>query len=116
MVSLISVDPFGVQALLEHPNPTTEPTPTVITKGAYGWVRHPAYFTILLLIWGYPDLTADRLLLNLLFTLWIIVGTIFEERDLVELFGEDYRVYQRTVPMLIPYRIPVRSKTQIIDK
>ncbi len=52
-----------------------------------------------------PDLTLDRLLLNLLFTVFVIVGTLFEERDLVATFGEAYRSYQRKVPMLIPWRI-----------
>jgi len=69
-------------------------------------VRHPAYLTTLIFIWSQPDLTASRLLLNLLFTAWIIIGTIVEERDLVALYGEDYRTYQRSVPMLIPFKFP----------
>ena len=35
------------------------------------------------MIWSYPDLTLDRLLLNLLFSVWVIVGTLFEEGDLL---------------------------------
>ena len=61
------------------------------------------------MIWSYPDLTADRLLFNVLFTGWIIVGSVLEERDLVENYGEDYRSYQRRVPMLIPYRKPFEA-------
>nr|VFJ64494.1 MAG: Protein-S-isoprenylcysteine O-methyltransferase Ste14 [Candidatus Kentron sp. FW] len=109
--SLISMDMFGVQALMARPGPMTNApvAMSVTTAGAYGWVRHPVYSMTLVLIWAYPDLTADRLLLNVLFTAWIIAGTVWEERDLVEIFGEDYRIYQRTVPMLIPYRRPDRS-------
>jgi protein-S-isoprenylcysteine O-methyltransferase Ste14 len=67
-------------------------------------VRHPLYFSILLMIWCRPDLSVDRLLFNALFTAWIVVGTLLEERDLVTEFGEDYLDYQRNVPMIIPWK------------
>ncbi len=81
----------------------------MVVRGLYRWVRHPLYLATLMMIWSYPDLTADRLLFNVLFTGWIIVGTVLEERDLVENFGDDYRNYQRRVPMLIPYRKPIEG-------
>jgi protein-S-isoprenylcysteine O-methyltransferase Ste14 len=67
-------------------------------------VRHPLYFSILLLFWCYPDLTLDRLLFDILWTAWICVGTMWEETDLTNEFGDAYRQYRRTVPMLIPWR------------
>lgn len=80
--------------------------PSVLTiRGPYRWVRHPLYSFVLLMIWSYPQLTADRLLFNALWTVWIVVGTVFEERDLVAEFGSRYRTYQSNVPMLIPNRI-----------
>ena len=69
-------------------------------------LRHPLYFFVLLLIWSCPDLTVDRLLFNVLWTAWIFVGTCLEERDLVAEFGDAYRRYQESVPMLIPWRRP----------
>ena len=51
--------------------------------------------------------TADRILFNVIWTAWVCVGTVLEERDLVEVFGDSYREYQRRVPMLLPYRAPV---------
>ena len=59
-----------------------------------------------MLIWSSPDLTLDRLLFNVLFTTWIVIGTLLEERDLVAEFNEAYRDYQRNVPMLIPWKTP----------
>ena len=75
-------------------------------RGPYRWVRHPQYSFVLVLLWSYPDLTADRLLLNSAWTIWVIVGTILEERDLTLVFGKPYREYQHKVPMLFPWRIP----------
>ena len=84
----------------------TEPRPMAfIGRGPYRWVRHPLYLSALLMIWSYPILTLDRLLLNLSFTGWVIVATLLEERGLVATFGEAYRRYQLQAPMLIPWRI-----------
>jgi len=51
------------------------------------------------------------LLFSVLFTAWIIVGTVLEERDLVADYGEVYQYYQRAVPMLVPYRRPIDPTT-----
>jgi len=101
-----SVDVFGDKALAQSVDVAPPPPGPILLVGPYRWVRHPSYFTALVMIWSYPDLTADRLLLNVLFTVWIILGTVLEERDLIAVHGEEYRTYQRAVPMLIPYRIP----------
>jgi len=77
-----------------------------VVQGAYRWVRHPLYYVVLLMIWSYPVLTVDRLLFNVLWTTWIVIGARLEERDLAAEFGDDYREYQRNVPMLLPTRIP----------
>ena len=106
--SLKSADLFGTDSVLRGSGPTPPPA-TIVVRGAYRWVRHPLYLTTLMMIWFYPDLTADRLLFNILFTGWIIIGTVLEERDLVESYGKDYRNYQRRVPMLIPYRKPFEA-------
>lgn len=84
---------------------TRKPRPAVLTiRGPYRWVRHPQYLFVLLMIWAHPQLTTDRLLFNLLWTTWIVIGTRLEERDLVAEFGDQYRRYQRHVAMLIPHR------------
>ena len=46
------------------------------------------------------------LLFNVLWTVWMIVGAVFEERDLLASSGDEYRDYQTEVPMSIPYRLP----------
>jgi protein-S-isoprenylcysteine O-methyltransferase Ste14 len=100
--SLGKFDAFGLDSLRNSVRGVTASTGRLLVRGPYRWVRHPLYFFCLLMIWSCPDLTPDRLLFNVLCTAWIIVGTLLEERDLVESFGEEYRVYQSRVPMLLP--------------
>jgi len=101
--SLKYFDPFGIGPLLgRHAAKPGQMTLTI--TGPYRLVRHPLYLLSIVMIWSCPDLTTDRLLFNLLWTGWIVVGAYLEERDLVDTFGDSYREYQRRVPMLIPVR------------
>jgi methanethiol S-methyltransferase len=59
---------------------------------------------MLVLIWSVPEISLDRLVFNALWTAWIVIGTILEERDLVTEFGDRYRHYQKVVPMLLPWQ------------
>ncbi len=103
-ISLGMFDPFGIrQILIDIRGGSFREMPFTV-RGAYRWVRHPLYFFFLLLIWSCPQLTADRLLLNILWTAWIVMGSLFEERDLVRVFGDAYRDYQDKTPMLIPFK------------
>jgi len=97
-------DPYGIKPIRSHLYGTELRTMPFAVRGPYRWVRHPLYFFVVLMIWSYPDVTADRLLFNVLWTAWIVVGAVLEERDMVAEFGDVYRDYQRKVPMLIPYR------------
>lgn len=110
--ALKGVDPFGRRAVRHYMRGTTPREISFRILGPYRWVRHPIYLFLLVMIWSCPNLTADRLLFDILWTIWIITGTILEERDLVAALGDEYRAYQREVPMLIPYRISLFRKSQ----
>ena len=103
-------DAFGIGPIRSYLRNRQLRAPAVVIRGPYLWVRHPLYLFMLVLIWSFPDVSLDRLLFNVLWTLWVVLGTYLEEKDLVAEFGEQYRQYQKTVPMLFPWRFPRSSK------
>ena len=57
---------------------------------------------MIIVFWSAPLLTMDRLLFNILWTIWVVAATFLEEQDLADDFGQAYRDYQAKVPMLVP--------------
>jgi protein-S-isoprenylcysteine O-methyltransferase Ste14 len=101
--SLRPFDPLGLVPLVAHLRDRPEPAPAFVARGAYRWVRHPLYLAVLVLIWSCPDMTMDRLLFQVLWSVWILLGARLEEADLLAEFGDAYRAYCRRVPMIIPW-------------
>jgi methanethiol S-methyltransferase len=73
------------------------------TSGVLSIMRHPWYLATMLLIWA-RQLDISAILVNVILTSYLIVGTYLEEKKLVREFGEKYRTYQKRVSMLIPYK------------
>lgn len=77
-------------------------------KSFYKYVRHPLYFGMLLGMWATPTMSVTHLLFAIGITIYAVIGTQFEEKDLVKEFGDTYKEYQSKTRMLIP--IPKREK------
>lgn len=105
MWALRSVDMFGLDAVIKNQSNSPATAKSFSVRGPYRWVRHPLYLFTIVIFWSNPEITSDRLLFNIMWTIWVIVGTKLEERELIADFGDDYRNYQKTVPMLWPRSI-----------
>jgi protein-S-isoprenylcysteine O-methyltransferase Ste14 len=98
---------------LRNPDPPQAESPLTV-RGFYAYVRHPVYTFGLLVLWLTPAMTANLLLVNLFWSLYMYLGSFHEERRLIREFGQTYRDYQRQVPRLFP-RLPLRSPRRIPD-
>ncbi|MBT3991891.1 MAG: isoprenylcysteine carboxylmethyltransferase family protein [Rhodospirillaceae bacterium] len=72
-------------------------------KGLHAYVRHPLYACVYVILWaGAQD---DFGLATAIWgSAYLAVGTYFEERRLLSLYGGSYQAYQTKVPALIPWR------------
>lgn len=68
----------------------------------YDHVRHPIQLALIVAFWATPHMTVGHLVFSAGLTLYILVGTHFEEKDLVATFGEAYAGYRKRVPALFP--------------
>ena len=73
------------------------------TSGILGVIRHPWYAAAMLLIWA-GNIDVSALIVNTILTVYLIVGTVLEERKLIREFGDEYRAYQKQVPRYVPLK------------
>ncbi|HWE99873.1 MAG TPA: NnrU family protein [Caulobacteraceae bacterium] len=106
LLSTFLIDHFELFGLRQGFGPVLglpEYAPSFKSPSLYRLVRHPIYLGFVLALWGGPHMSVGRLLFAAGSTGYILIGIWFEERDLVGLFGDQYRDYRRRVAMLIPW-------------
>jgi len=83
-----------------------------IIEGPFKFSRHPIYLFSILFLALRPTMDLFYLIFFLNILLYFYIGSYFEERKLVEIFGHRYVEYQKKVPRLFPF---VLFREKVID-
>jgi protein-S-isoprenylcysteine O-methyltransferase Ste14 len=82
-----------------------EKTTQLVTTGAYQYIRHPLYASLLFLAWGvffkHPSLPG--VLLAAAASLFLIITAKKDEAECLQHFGAAYRAYMQRTRMFIPF-------------
>jgi protein-S-isoprenylcysteine O-methyltransferase Ste14 len=82
-----------------------EKTTALVTAGAYKYIRHPLYSSLLFLAWGvfFKAPSWPGALLALAAALCLVATARVEEAENLRFFGPAYEGYRRRTKMFIPF-------------
>lgn len=102
LITVLQTDTMAFLGIKQFFSPEEDHEKHLEIKGFYKFVRHPMYFFSIVLLWLFPYMTELTLAWVIASTLYFMIGSIPEERKLLAKFGDEYRLYRKEVPWLIP--------------
>ena len=101
----IAASSFNMKEFLGLEKEEHHPDTKLVTKGVYRYVRHPLYTGVFLLLPGVFLLrpTLSILLFVFITAIYIEIGSRLEEQKLIEVFGEQYIKYSKSVKRYFPF-------------
>ena len=78
---------------------------TLRIEGPYKYSRHPVYFFSIIFLLFRAEMNLFYLTMFISFTVYFYIGSHYEEKKMVSLFGDEYKNYRNNVPRIFPIRI-----------
>jgi len=101
----MAVHGFYLLREIGRPKGNFENTTALVTVGAYRYIRHPLYSSILVLGWGafFKAPSFVGIILVLLASAFVTATAKVEEMENLRKFGADYAGYMKRTRMFIPF-------------
>lgn len=77
---------------------------SLVIKGPFKFVRHPIYLFSFMFLLVRPTMDLFYLISLVCILAYFVIGSYYEERKLIERFGNDYLEYQKKVPRIFPIK------------
>ncbi|MBN2463235.1 MAG: DUF1295 domain-containing protein [Dehalococcoidia bacterium] len=96
---------FYLLYAIGKPKSGIESTTTLVLVGAFKYIRHPLYSSLLFLVWGvfFKDVSILGGVLTAAATAFLIVTAKLEEVENIRKFGAEYAAYMKSTRMFIPF-------------
>lgn len=101
----LAIHSFALLRLIGKPQGNFENTTRLVIVGAYRYIRHPLYSSLVFLAWGVflKDLTLLGTLLTVVTCLFLVATARAEEAENLAKFGVDYERYMNSTRRFIPF-------------
>ena len=105
LASATAIHGFYLLRVVGRPRGNFENTTHLVIIGAYKYIRHPLYGSLLALVWGifFKDASLPGVLLAAVATLFLYATAKTEETENLTKFGIEYSDYMKSTRMFIPY-------------
>lgn len=101
----LAVHGFYLLRIVGKPRENFEDTTTLVKVGAYKYIRHPLYSSLLVGAWGafFKHISIFSVIFVLLTTGFLIATAKVEENENLAKFGDEYVEYLKETKMFIPF-------------
>jgi protein-S-isoprenylcysteine O-methyltransferase Ste14 len=102
---ILAAHGFYLLRVIGRPKSGIESTTTLVMLGAYKYIRHPLYSSLLFLTWGafFKEVSLFGGILALVTTAFLVATAKVEEAENLQKFDKEYAAYMKTTRMFIPF-------------
>jgi protein-S-isoprenylcysteine O-methyltransferase Ste14 len=104
---ILAIHGFHLLRVAGRPEGGIENTSVLIKRGAYRYIRHPLYGSLLLFGWGVflKEPSFFSAIVTAAASMFLVVTAKVEEGENIQKFGGEYVTYMKETKMFIPFLI-----------
>jgi protein-S-isoprenylcysteine O-methyltransferase Ste14 len=101
----LAIHGFYILKAIGKPSSDFEQTTVLVKRGAYKFIRHPLYSSLLFMAWGafLKGISISSIVLVVIATIFLVLTARTEEKENISRFGKPYNDYIKETRMFIPF-------------